>query len=125
MGSMKGPDEQQGLFSRLPDDPEYWHDFTERIVADAGQELERLGETRREWWSEIARFSPLLAVGASAAVLVLAFLMSAGNPAELPTRSMDAYGLAPDDPLAMTLASQEAPPTMEILIAFRNAESEP
>ena len=75
MGSMKGLEEQRGLFSRLPEDPEYWHNFTGRIVADAVPDLESFAQSGREWWSEIARFSTLLAVGASAAVFALVFLI--------------------------------------------------
>ena len=122
MRSMKRPDEQRGLFSRLPDDPEYWHSFTDRIVADATPELDSFGQSGREWWSGIARFSTLLAVGASAAVLALVFLMPAGSRVEMPVRFMDAYGLAPDDPLAVTLVSGETPPAMESLMAVRTAE---
>jgi hypothetical protein len=110
------------LFSRLPDDPEYWHKFTDRIVDDAVTELEKLRENRAEWWSEIAQFSTLLAVGASAAVFASFLLMPAGGPVENPTRTMDAYGLAPDDPLAVTLVSGGAAPTLESLLAARNAE---
>ena len=124
MGSMKGPDEQRGLFSRLPDDPEYWHNFTDRIVADSGPELERLSENRREWWSEIARFSTLLALGASAAVFASFFLMPTQHPVDPPTRTVDAYGLAPDDPLAVTLVMGDTPPTLETLIAARTTESD-
>ena len=119
---MKGPDEPRGLFSRLPDDPEYWYKFTDRIVADAGPELKSFGDSRREWWSEIAQFSTLLAVGASAAVIALIFLMPTGSPVEMPARTMDAFGLAPDDPLAVTLVSEETPPALEFLIAVRTAE---
>ncbi len=122
MGSMKGPKEQQGLFSRLPDDPKYWEGFTDRIVDDAIPELVESKENKGEWWSEIARFSTLLAVGAAAAVFASFFLLPVGGPVETPTRTTDAYGLAPDDPLAVTLVSGETPPTMETLIALRNAE---
>ncbi len=124
MGSMKRPEEPRGLFSRLPDDPKYWSDFTDRIVADAGPELGSFGEKRREWWSEIARYSTLLAVGASAAVFALIFLMPGDSPKEMQTPTMDAYGLAPDDPLAVTLVSVEAPPALESLMAVRTAEFE-
>ena len=122
MGSMRRPDEQRGLFSRLPDDPEYWHSFTDRIVGDAGRELELFGESRREWWSEIARFSTILALGASAAVLVSALLLPTGTPVEMTPRTVDAYGLAPDDPLAVSLVSGATPPTVESLMAVRTAE---
>ena len=119
---MKTPDEQRGLFSRLPDDPEYWRKFTDRIVADAELELASFGQLRREWWTEIARYSTLLAVGAAAAVFALVFLMPNGGPAGMPARTLDAYGLAPDDPLAVTLVSGETPPALELLMAVRTAE---
>jgi hypothetical protein len=124
MGSMKGPIEQRGLFSRLPDDPEYWHKLTDRIAVDAGADLQRFGESRREWWSEIARYSTLLALGASAAVLASFLLMPTGGAAEIPERTVDAYGLAPDDPLAVTLVSGETPPALGSLMAARTAEFE-
>lgn len=124
MGSMKKPEELRGLFSRLPEDPEYWHNFTDRIVADAVPALASYGQNRREWWTEIARFSKLLAVGASAAVLALFFLMPGDSPEQIPARTMDAYGLAPNDPIAVTLVSGEAPPALESLMAVRTAEFE-
>ncbi len=124
MGSMRGPEEQRGLFSRLPEDPEYWHNFTDRIVTDAVPALASCGQSGREWWTEIARFSKLLAVGASAAVLALFFLMPGDSPEQIPARTMDAYGLAPDDPIAVTLVSGETPPALESLMAVRTAEFE-
>ena len=124
MGSMKGPEGQRGLFSRLPEDPEYWHNFTDRIVADAVPDLESFGQSGREWWSEIARFSTLLAVGASAAVFALVVLMPGDSAVQMPVPTIDAYGLAPDDPLAVTLVSGETPPALESLMAVRTAEFE-
>lgn len=122
MGSMKGSGEQQGLFSRLPDDPDYWRTLTNRIVDDGLPVLQALREERREWWSGMARFSRVLAAGASAATIAALFLMPTGIPAMTPVQMADAYGLAPDDPLAVTLVSGEAPPSLETLMAVRTAE---
>ena len=122
MGSMKGPREQQGLFSRLPDDPEYWKTFAKRIVDDGIPVLRTFRRERREWWTGIARFSTVLAVSASAATIAALFLMPTGNPAMTPVQTADAYGLAPDDPLAVTLVLGEAPPSLETLLAVRIAE---
>jgi len=122
MGSMKGPRERQGLFSRLPDDPEYWQAFSNRIVDDGVRVLQAFKEDRREWWSGMARFSAALAVGASAATVAALLLMPTGIPARTPIQTVDAYGLAPDDPLAVTLVSGEAPPSIETLMAVRTAE---
>lgn len=122
MGSMKGPREQQGLFSRLPDDPEYWKTFAKRIVDDGIPVLRTFRRERREWWTGIARFSTVLAVSASAATIAALFLMPTGNPAMTPVQTADAYGLAPDDPLAVTLVLGEAPPSLETLMAVRIAE---
>ena len=122
MGSMKTPNDQRGLFSRLPDDPEYWRGLTDRIVEDATPQLAEFGDKEPEWWSELARFSTILAVGAAAAVFASFFLLPVWGGAEAPTQNMDAYGLAPSDPLAVTLVSGEAPPTMETLMAVRNTE---
>ncbi len=124
MGSMKGPKEQQGLFSRLPDDPGYWEGFTDRIVGDAVPALEKFKGEKGEWWAEIARFSTLLAIGASAAVFASFLFMPVDGVVETPQQTLDAYGLAPDDPLATTLVSGEVPSTIEIVIAVRNAESD-
>jgi hypothetical protein len=110
------------LFSRLPDDPEYWQTLTNRIVDDGLPVLKALREERREWWSDIARFSTFLAVGASAATIAALFLMPTGIPATTPVPTADAYGLAPDDPLAVTLVLGEAPPSLEMLMAVRTAE---
>jgi hypothetical protein len=124
MGSMKMPDEQRGLFSRLPDDSEYWHGLTDRIVEDAVPQVAAFGEGDPAWWSEIARFSTMLAAGAAAAVLASFFLVPDAEQVEMPAPGLDAYGLAPVDPIAVTLVSEATPPTMETLIAVRNAESD-
>ena len=122
MGSMKGRREQQGLFSRLADDREYWKTFAKRIVDDGIPVLRTFRRERREWWTGIARFSTVLAVSASAATIAALFLMPTGNPAMTPVQTADAYGLAPDDPLAVTLVLGEAPPSLETLMAVRIAE---
>ena len=122
MGSMKGRREQQGLFSRLPDDPEYWKTFAKRIVDDGIPVLRTFQRERREWWTGIARFSTVLAVGASAATIAALFMMPTGNPPITPVQTADAYGLAPNDPLAVTLVLGEAPPSLETLMAVRIAE---
>jgi len=120
---MKRPDEQRGLFSRLPDDPEYWQSLTDRIVTDARADLRMYGVSRRKWWSEIAQFSTILALGATAAVFASALLLPWDGSGEVEGPTADAYGLAPDDPLAVTLVSGEAPPALEFLMAVRTAES--
>jgi hypothetical protein len=58
MGSMKSPREQQGLFSRLPDDPEYWQTFANRIVDDGVPVLRAFREERRESWLSVLRRQP-------------------------------------------------------------------
>ena len=116
--------EQRGLFSRLPDDPAYWRDLTEKVVDDGRPQLAELGANRPAWWSEMARFSRHLAVGAAAAVLAIVFLLPGIGKAELQSRTVDTYGLIPADPLAVALASGEAPPSIEMLIALQNTESE-
>lgn len=124
MGPMNTPNEQRGMFSRLPEDQQYWRELTEKIVEDAGPQLSMFGKNEPEWWSEIARFSTLLAAGAAAAILAFFALMPYGGAAETVVRSVDAYGLAPSDPLAVTLVSEETPPTMGALMAVRNTENE-
>ena len=81
-------------------------------------------EREPEWWSEIARYSTLLAASAVAAVIAFFLLMPSAEEVSVPGRSLDAYGLIPSDPLAVTLVSRAAPPTMDAIIALRNAESE-
>lgn len=124
MGSMNTPDEQRGMFSRLPEDQEYWRELTEKIVEDAAPQLSTFGKNQPEWWSEIARFSTLLAAGAAAAILAFFTLMPSGGAAATAVPSVDAYGLAPSDPLAVTLVLEETPPTMGTLMAVRNTENE-
>jgi hypothetical protein len=119
---MKRPREQRGLFSRLPDDPGYWQMLTDRIVDDGVPVLQARREESRKWWSGMARFSTVLAVGASAATIGTLLLMPAGTPAITPVQMAHAYGLAPDDALAAALVSGEAPPSMETLMAVRTAE---
>ena len=88
MGSMRGSREQQGLFSRLPDDPDYWQTLSNRIVDDGLPVLLALGEDRREWWSGMARFSAALAVGASAATIAALLLMPTRIPASVRWRDL-------------------------------------
>ena len=121
---MSAAKEQRGLFSRLPDDPAYWQDLTDKIVDDGRPRLAEFGAHRPAWWSELARFSRVLAAGAAAAVLALLLLFPAGGELELQGGTMDTYGLIPSDPLAFTLFSREAPPTIETLIAMRTVESD-
>ena len=121
---MSGVDEQRGLFSRLPDDTAYWQDLTNRIVDDARPQLAELAGNREVWWSEIARYSRLLAAGAAAAVLAILFLLPRAGETGLRSQEVDTYGLIPSDPLAVTLASREAPPNIETLIALRDVESD-
>ena len=122
MGSLNGPGDQGGLFSRLPDDPEYWNSFTDRIVGDAVPTLRTFREDRSVWWSSIARFSTVLAAGATAATIVAVLLIPSGGQSEPVVQAADAYGLSPEDPLAVTLVLEQAPPTMETLIVVRNLE---
>jgi hypothetical protein len=124
MGSMNLPKQQRGLFSRLPEDHEYWRSLTNRIVEDAAPQLEEFGRRENEWWFEMARYSTLLAVGAAAAVIAFLTMMPATSGDEAPLTGRNVYGLAPSDPLAMTLVSEETPPSIGTLIAVRNTEFE-
>jgi len=121
---MKTPNEQRGLFSRLPEEREYWQGLTDKIVADGADHLAKLSDAGAKWWSGIARFSTLLATGAAAAVVGFVLLVPVIDTDAVPRPTVDAYGLVPRDPLAITLISQDVPPTMEALIAMRNAESD-
>jgi hypothetical protein len=124
MGTMNTPENQRGLFSRLPEEQEYWRGLTDRIVDDAAPRLAEFRQADTRWWSEIARYSTVLAAGAAAAVIAFLMLMPARDGAEAPTRSQNAYGLTPADPLAVTLVSEETPPSVGTLIAVRNTEFE-
>jgi hypothetical protein len=121
---MKTANEQRGLFSRLPEEREYWQGLTDRIAADGAVHLASFSDRGGEWWSVIARFSTLLAAGAAAAVVGFFLLIPGADPNTVRRGTVDAYGLAPPDPLAITLISQDTPPSMEALIAMRNAELE-
>jgi hypothetical protein len=121
---MKTPNEQRGLFSRLPDDSEYWKGLTDRIVQDGSERLEKLASREPEWWAEIARYSTILAASAVAAVVACFLLIQAGEGDFDRVRAQDTYGLIPPDPLAVTLVARPAPPTIDAIIALRNAESE-
>jgi len=121
---MNTPHQQRGMFSRLPEEQEYWSGLTDKIVDDAAALLEEFGENDTRWWFEIARYSTLLAAGAAAAVIAFLTLMPSNDGADAPLRSQNAYGLTPSDPLAATLASEEAPPSVGTLIALRNTELE-
>jgi hypothetical protein len=124
MGTMNTPKNQRGLFSRLPEDQEYWSGLTERIVDDAAPRLTEFGQADTRWWSEIARYSTVLAAGAAAAVVAVLMLMPAMDGAEAPIRSQNAFGLTPADPIAVALVSEETPPSVGTLIAVRNSEYE-
>ena len=124
MGSMNAPNEQRGLFSRLPDEQEYWREFTDKIVNDAAPRLAEFGSDESRWWSEMARYSTLLAAGAAAAVIALLVLGPTGDGPAAEASTRDTYGLAPVDPLAATLVSGETPPSVGTLIAVRNTEYE-
>jgi hypothetical protein len=124
MGSMSTPNEPRGLFSRLPDEQEYWREFTDKIVNDAAPRLAVFDSDESRWWSELAQYSTLLAVGAAAAVIALLLLMPVRERRSLEISTRDTYGFAPSDPLAATLVSRETPPWVGTLLAVRNTEYE-
>jgi len=119
MGSMNNPADGRGMFSRLPDDPEYWDKLGARIVNDAVPTLATYREDRNEWWSVLARFSTALAVGATAAVLAAVLLFPRDEPNGTPPESGMVFGLAPSGPLAEPMLEIDGPPTLERLIALR------
>ncbi len=122
MGSMKGPREDRGLLSRLPDEAAYWDGLTDRIVADAVPRLGSLREEHTEWWSAMGRFSTVLATAAAAAVIAAIAVLPAGS-SEQAVPFADALGLAPDDPLAAPVLMAEAPPAVEVLLRLRLEEN--
>lgn len=122
MGSTKKPSEQRGLFSRLPDDPVYWENLSTRIADDAAPTLDQLREENNQWWSVPARFSTALAIGASAAVIAAILLLPGGGSGDTVPASPNMYGLAPAGPLAESLLTPEAPPSLEMLMALRHSE---
>jgi hypothetical protein len=122
MGSLNQSSEHRGLFSRLPEDPAYWENLRNRIVDDGRPVLRTYWQERRKWWSGLARFSTALAFGASAASIAALLLMPAGDPATPQATTADTYGLAPDDPMAVTLVTGKTPPSLETLMALRTAE---
>ena len=118
---MKMPPEDRGMLSRLPRDPEYWNKLSDRVVGDARPELLALRKSQREWWSDMASFSTVLAAGAMAAVLALISLLPSNeinrgldlaSQAQVP----DVFGIAPIDPLVRPLLMTESPPTVESLV---------
>jgi hypothetical protein len=125
---MKTPREDRGMLSRLPHDKEYWDEFTNRIVADAGPHLVARRDDRGEWWSAMARFSTLLATGAVAALLALVSLLPApqANAGRVSpdVQVVDPFGMAPVDPLATPLLAANSPPTMDALI-WSTPENQP
>lgn len=119
---MRAPHDDRGLFSRLPDDPTYWDRLTAKIVDDAIPTLGSYREERTQWWSALAQYSKVLAVGASVAVVAAALLLPAGHASEAPAPSTDTYGIAPNDPLATPLISANTPPPMETLMMQQATE---
>jgi len=122
MGSMRGPSEGRGMFSRLPDDPAYWDGLSSRIADDAVSTLAVYRDESNGWLSILAGYSTALAVGAVAAVVVAFFLLPFGNTNGPRSSPVDAYGLAPTSPLATPLLEADAPPTMASLIGMRTVE---
>ena len=121
MGSVKTPSEARGIFSRLPDDPAYWDSLTTKIADDAAQTLADYGEEGSGWLSLLARYSTVLAIGASAAVLAAFVVLQPDETIDSRSSYVDAYGLAPTDPLAVPFIAEDTPPQMVALIAMRTA----
>lgn len=114
---MNKPVEDRGIMSRLPEDRPYWEGLTDRIVAEALPKLVARRDQRNEWWSGMSRFSAVLATGALAATIAAMSLLPAVPPDVRPAaleQVEDAFGIAPDHPLAILLAG--APPQMESLV---------
>ena len=63
-----------------------------------------------------------VAVGAAAAVLAILFVLPGRGEVEAQGARIDAYGLVPRDPLALTLAREDTPPSMETVIALLSSE---
>jgi len=94
-------------------------------VADALGRLSAYDRKVEGWRRDLARLYLPLSVGAAAAVIA-AFLWlpkTAIPQADGPT--VDAYGLAPNDPLGAAMMSSEDAPTMAVLLATRISERAP
>jgi hypothetical protein len=116
--------EDRGLLSRLPGTPRYWEDLTACIVERAGPHL-RARRAQQPWWRPLGRFSSSLAAAAALAMALGAVFLMTGPPRRPLSGSAleaDAFGLAPDHPVARSLLAATAPPPVEALLGLRAGE---
>lgn len=105
---------------RLPEDPDYWDAFADRVLAASSLELRRHRRGEASWWSAVGELAPILAGGAIAASLAVWLLLPVprssadGGPAALVARA-----LSPGDSVARALLDQGAAPPIGALLAVR------
>lgn len=109
--------------SRLPEDPRYWDNLTDRLVADAASQLQGYRVSTSGRWQALARLSMPLAIGAAAAVIiaVLQLPATARDSTENAT-SAGVYGFSPTDPLTTLLVTSVNAPTMATLLSTPSSE---
>ena len=122
MGSLNDQKDEQGLYSRLPADTEYWDALTSKIMHSVSPTIKEYKFSRPIWWAPIARLSKPLAVGAIAATTITLLLLSTNSAGSQNSSNADAFGLVPVDPLAATMVMRETPPSVEALWIVRTKE---
>ena len=122
MGSLMDPNDQSGLFSRLPSDRDYWDTLTNEIMNSVSPTIRAYKFSRHPWWAPIARMSRPLAAGALVATILTALVLTPNSEGPMNSSTLDAFGLAPVDPLATTMVTRETPPAGEMLWVVRAKE---